>query len=96
MLAVCQAAASSRARRWLAEQGREWQEGGFAEHMQADRWAAYQLLAGRIDAVTPGLALDWRRALGLQFWCAAAAAAVVLHCIDVPACSTQLICCIKA
>lgn len=66
-----QVAASSRARGWLAEQARAWAEGGFAEHMQADRWAAYQLLAGRIDQVTPALALDWRRALGLHFWCAA-------------------------
>jgi hypothetical protein len=67
-----QAAASSRARGWLAAQAAAWAEGGFAEHLQADRWAAYQLLAGRIDAVAPVLALGWRRALGLHFWCACA------------------------
>ncbi len=39
-------------------------------HIQGERWDAYQLLAGRIDVVTPRLALDWRRAFGVQLWCA--------------------------
>lgn len=63
-----QAAARQQARGWLAEQVALWQEAGVAGHIQADRWDAYLLLAGRIDDVTPRLALDWRRAFGVQFW----------------------------
>lgn len=56
-------------------------------HIDGERLKVYQLLAGHIDAVAPQMHLDWRRALGLHFWCAIWSTllynAVILFCLMV-------------
>ncbi|KAI3438757.1 hypothetical protein D9Q98_001175 [Chlorella vulgaris] len=52
----------------LAQQLQTWQETGCDRHISTGLRHVYQLLAGQVEAVTPSLNLDWRRALGLHLW----------------------------
>lgn len=83
-----QAAAKGEAREALGRQLQMWQEADFVTHIDKERLNVYQLLAGHIDAVAPQMHLDWRRALGLHFWCAnqptLLCIAVILLCLMVP------------
>ena len=72
---VMQAGVSSRAQQLVKKQLDKWQEQSwedeaYSQHIDEDRLLIYQLLAGQVHAITPRLNLDWRRALGLHFWCA--------------------------
>ena len=63
-----QAGSSTAHKRVLEDQLAAWQHHRLSEHMDPELVAVYRLLAGGVQDVTPGLQLDWRRALGLHLW----------------------------
>ena len=63
-----QAAARMDAREEVERQLAQWQDAGFASHMDADRMLVYELLAGHVNHVVPQMQLDWRRAFALHLW----------------------------
>ena len=56
------------AREEVERQLAQWQDAGFASHMDADRMLVYELLAGHVNHVVPQMQLDWRRAFALHLW----------------------------
>lgn len=65
---VAQAGRSEQVLMCAAHQLQVWQAAGFLEHIDAERLAAYKLLAGDPAPAISLLSLDWRRAMGMHLW----------------------------
>lgn len=63
---VAHCAGSPAAREDLAAQLKLWSEQGALQGFDPERWRAYEVLAGNVEAATAQL--DWKRCLGLYLW----------------------------